>query len=112
MITRRPGDGAGPARRRESFERLEREIVAEKAAALGRAGERLDRAIADVHDIAAAMRHAEDLEALARLGGEYAAARGQAQRARLALLIQREALGLRHHAVVDQEFPEPPREPR
>ena len=27
----------------------------------------------------------------------------------LRLLIQREALGLRHHRVVDQQFPEPPR---
>lgn len=51
MITRRPGDGAGPAWRRERFERLEREIVGEKAAALGRAGERLERAIAEVHDM-------------------------------------------------------------
>jgi hypothetical protein len=112
MITRRPGDGAGPPQRRENFERLEREIVGEKAAALGRAGERLEHAIAEAHDIAAAVRRADDPEARARLGREYAAARGRAQRARLALLIQREALGLRHHAVVDQEFPEPPREPR
>jgi hypothetical protein len=25
------------------------------------------------------------------------------------LLVQREAIGLRHHRVVDQQFPEPPR---
>ena len=104
--------GTGTSRRRENFERLEREIVGEKAAALGRAGERLERAIAEVHAIGAAVRSAADPEARDRLGRDYAAARGRAQRARLALLIQREALGLRHHAVVDQQFPEPPRHPR
>ena len=31
--------------------------------------------------------------------------------ARLTLLIQREAVGLRHHRVVDQQFPRPPRRP-
>jgi hypothetical protein len=82
MITRRPGDGAGPAWRRERFERLEREIVGEKAAALGRAGERLERAIAEVHDIAASVRRVDDPDARARLGREYAAARERAQRAR------------------------------
>jgi len=33
----------------------------------------------------------------------------RAHHARLALLIQREAVGLRHHRIVDQQFPEPPR---
>ena len=105
-------DGTGASRRRENFERLEREIVGEKAAALGRAGERLERAIAEVHEIGAAVRGAGDAEARERLGRDYLDARRRAQRARLALLIQREALGLRHHAVVDQQFPEPPRHPR
>jgi hypothetical protein len=27
-------------------------------------------------------------------------------------VIQREALGLRHHRIVDQQFPEPPRRTR
>ncbi len=47
----------------------------------------------------------------ARLLGDYEAARVRAARARLALVIQREAVGLRHHRVVDQQFPEPPRRP-
>jgi hypothetical protein len=38
----------------------------------------------------------------------YEQARARALDARLTLLIQREALGLRRHAVVDQQFPEPP----
>jgi hypothetical protein len=32
----------------------------------------------------------------------------RAVHARLALVIQREALGLRHHGIVEQKFPEPP----
>jgi hypothetical protein len=100
------------ARSREGLERLEKEIVGEKAAALGRAGERLEHAITEAHEIGAAVRRAADPETRARLLREYAAARARAQRARMALVIQREALGLRHHAVVDQQFPEPSRQPR
>lgn len=100
------------ARSREGLERLEKEIVAEKAAALGRAGERLERALAEAHDLGAAARRAADPETRARALREYATARARAQRARMALVIQREALGLRHHAVVDQQFPEPPPQPR
>ena len=44
--------------RREGFERLEKEILGEKAAALGRAGERLEDALA----ITAELGHALDRE--------------------------------------------------
>jgi hypothetical protein len=97
---------------RRGLERLDREIAAEKAAALGRAGERLELALGEVAVLAEAVRRAQDATSRARLLRDYTAARGRAQRARTALLIQREALGLRHHAVVDQHFPEPPRLPR
>jgi hypothetical protein len=91
----------------ESLERLQREIAAEKAAALGRAGERLEEALREERELAAAViraRGTADAELVAR---EHAAARQRARQARHALIIQREALGLRHHAVVDQQFPEP-----
>lgn len=52
---------------REGLKRITAEIAHEKAAALGRAGERL------------------------------------------ALIVQREAVGLRQHRLVDRLFPEPPR---
>jgi hypothetical protein len=52
---------------------------------------------------------ANDPGQAASLAREYEAAWGRAARARLALLIQREAVGFRHHSVVDQQFPEPPR---
>ena len=45
----------------------------------------------------------------ARLLGEYEDARARALHARLALLIQREAIGLRRHRAVEATYPEPPR---
>jgi len=73
----------------EAHARIVEEIVREKAATLGRAGERLEAALAEVAEIARAWRAAET--------------------ARQTLLIQREAVGLRHHRDVDQQFPRPPR---
>ena len=95
-------------RARDGHGRIEKEIVAEKAAALGRAGERLEAALHEAREVAARLISGgpdADRGALARA---YEQARKRAQAARTALLIQREALGLRHHRVVDQIFPEPP----
>ena len=94
-------------RRGEALERLQREIVGEKAAALGRAGERLEQALMEERELAAALLRARGTADAERIAREHGAARERARRARQALIIQREALGLRHHAVVDQEFPEP-----
>ena len=94
---------------REGFERVEREIVHEKAATLGRAGERLEAALAVARergDTLDAERDPARREALLR---EYEAARREAAAARHMLLIQREAIGLRYHRDVDRQFPEPPR---
>ena len=95
-------------RRHETHRRINAEIAHEKALALGRAGERLEAALAHVVTIGRRLDAATDPEAEARLLGEYEAARARALHARLALLIQREAMGLRHHRIVDQQFPEPP----
>jgi hypothetical protein len=95
--------------RRERLERVEQEILGEKAAALGRAGERLEQALAEVTNLAAALDAAIEPEARRRLAGEHEEARLRAARARLGLLIQREAVGFRHHRIVDQQYPEPPR---
>jgi hypothetical protein len=94
---------------REGIERLEREIVQEKAAALGRAGERLEAALITARSLAATLDDERDPARRAALLEEYEAARRQAAAARLMLLIQREAIGLRHHRDVDRQFPEPPR---
>ena len=96
-------------RRGEGLRRLEKEIAGEKAVALGRAGERLERALHEARDAADRLRTATGSEDRERFAQDYAAARARALEARLALLIQREALGLRRHATVDQQFPEPPR---
>ena len=98
--------------RGEAHRRVEEEIRREKAAALGRAGERLDDAIREAMAALERLDRAHDPTARDRLVAEYEAARARVLGARLALLIQREAIGLRHHAVVDQLFPEPPRRAR
>jgi hypothetical protein len=95
--------------RREGLERLEREIVQEKAAALGRAGERLESALASARALGEALDLEREPVRRAALLREYETARRQAATARLMLLIQREAIGLRHHRDVDRQFPEPPR---
>ena len=88
-------------------EKIRREILAEKAATLGRAGERLEAALAAAADIHRAVAEASG-EARARLAADYEAARKKALNARRMLVIQREAIGLRNHRVVDQRYPEPP----
>jgi hypothetical protein len=94
-------------RRGEGMRRVEDEIRAEKAAALGRAGERLEAALADLSEIARAVAEARDDGRRDEIRAAYRAARERARTARLYLLIQREAVGLRSHRVVEQQFPEP-----
>lgn len=93
--------------RGEGLRRTEQEIAAEKAAALGRAGERLEQALGEARQAASRLLEAPDGER-ERLAQAYTLARKRALEVRTALLIQREALGLRRHTVVDQQFPEPP----
>jgi hypothetical protein len=95
----------------ETHERIKEEIVREKAAALGRAGERLEAALVEVSALARTWCAAVEADERERLGDEYARAWRAAEAARLALLIQREAVGLRDQRVVDQQYPRPPRRP-
>ena len=97
-MPRKPGAG---------LQRTEREIAAEKAATLGRAGERLEAALRDVAVARARFVAVSRPEERERLAHEYERARQAALVARRTLLIQREALGLRNHRVVDQLYPEP-----
>ena len=100
------------SRLQDSHRRINAEIAQEKAAALGRAGERLEAALEHVTLLGRRLDAASDPAEHARLLGEYESARVRAIHARLTLVIQREALGLRHHRIVDQQFPEPPRRAR
>lgn len=96
---RRPGEGV---------RRVEQEIAREKGATLARAGERLQDALERLAPIAAALAATTDPASRARLGVEYEAARAHVLQARLTLVIQREAVGLRRHRILDEQFPEPP----
>lgn len=94
----------------ESHARIVREIVREKAVTLGRAGERLDAALAAVAALARAWQAADgDGAARRQLEAEYDRAWRAADTARQTLLIQREAVGLRQHRDVDRQFPVAPR---
>jgi len=93
----------------ETHARIVRELVHEKAVTLGRAGERLEAALAAVAALAQAWRATADTDTRARLAEEYDAAWRAADSARHTLLIQREAVGLRQHRDVEQQFPRPPR---
>jgi hypothetical protein len=95
-------------RRGDGLRHIEGEIAAEKASALGRAGERLEAALSTLAAIARAFDEAADERRRAHLRASYRAAREQARTARLHLLIHREAVGLRSHRAVDQQFPDPP----
>ena len=96
------------SRREESLRRTEKEIIAEKAATLGRAGERLEAALALVAERRRALEQATGGAARGEALARYRQARAHALDARCTLIIQREAIGLRSHRVVDQQFPEPP----
>jgi len=80
-----------------------------KAATLGRAGERLDTALALAARLLVAVERAGDGPAREIALADYREARARALDARHTLIIQREAIGLRNHRILDQQFPEPPR---
>ena len=103
--------------RGESLQRTEQEIRQAKAEALGRAGERLDAVLAR---LAAWDRDLERFSAEAGLDpgrqGQVArqtaardGLREEAVRLRHALVIQREAIGIRRHGPVEERYPIPPR---
>jgi hypothetical protein len=96
-------------RRAETHRRIDEEIRREKAAALGRAGERLEEALQETEDLGRRLDGAVDPSVRRELIDAYEAARQRAQAARYALVIQREAIGLRNHRDVERLFPEPPR---
>ncbi len=114
----RDGWGRGRKKRvprdaREAFhDVIEQELNSERAAVLGRAGRKMEAALADC---------ARAGEVLAAAGPEHRAAAVDAYRAafrryqdaRMGLCIYREALGLNDHRRVDEIFkPPPPPPPR
>jgi hypothetical protein len=105
---------------RRGFEAVESEIRKEKAEALGRAGERLERGLQELEAfrqellglVAATRQCVHDGEErfpaeIDQKLAEYAGLREQAKALRHSLIIQREALGLSRHEDVDRQYPLP-----
>ena len=98
------------SQREEALQRTEKQILAENAATRGRAGERLDAALALAARLLVAVERAGDGPAREIALADYREARARALDARHTRIIsQREAIGLRNHRILDQQFPEPPR---
>jgi len=86
---------------------VEHDLRGEQAASLGRAGRRIEAAIAEMEARAAAWRAEVDRrEDHARA---WAEARAAARLARWELVVQREAMGLTDHTALDRAYPIPPR---
>src|SRR5262249_27753278 len=96
-------------RAHETHRRINEEIAQEKAVALGRAGERLEEALAHVAAVGRRLDAAPDGDAEARLLGEDEAARVRAHHPRPALPIPRETARPRQPPVRGPPVPEPPR---
>jgi hypothetical protein len=99
--------------RLESLGKTEAEIAAEKANSLGRTARKLEGLLAELQELAAAFAAATaapDVTDAARdeLRRRHAEVRKQAETQRWYLLVQREALGLRQHALIDRYYPLPP----
>jgi hypothetical protein len=110
----RPGDAALRERlpSRGNLESLEREIVAEIAYSLGRAGNKLESALQQAQRtrqmIESGPHEPDERRGLvARFNEE----RALAERRLRDLMIQREALGFRRHSELLQLYPIPPRLP-
>lgn len=103
------------------IEGIEAEIRQEKAEALGRTGERLERMLDELAGLrnelldssvavssSLAAADGEQLAVLHEKTERYTRLREQAQQIRHCLVIQREAVGLRRHEDVDRQYPVPP----
>ena len=93
----------------ESQQALEREIAQEIAAALGRAGAKVELALARLAEAGRALDAAADELERRRCLERFEACRRAALAARHELLIHREAVGIRRHGELERQFPIPRR---
>jgi hypothetical protein len=94
---------------------VEEEIRGEKASSLGRMGDRLETALAELAQLAAALDDGGDEaddEARTALVDAYNACRERAHQALYWLCVQREAMGLTRHDDIFAIYPIPPRRRR
>jgi hypothetical protein len=107
---------------KRTFEQVESEIRKEKAEALGRVGERLERTLLEIEafrreilSLAETVPHGTVGDGDRTTGeidkrlGEHARLCEEAGQLRFSLIIQREALGLWRHEDVDRQYPMPVR---
>lgn len=87
---------------------VEQEIAAEKASNLGRVGEKLEAALAELATLARAVTEAAPAERAARVAA-YNACRRRAEDAYYWLTVQREAMGVISHELLAALYPIPPK---
>ena len=87
---------------------LEAEMRLERTSALARLGDRLQKAIDETRALAERLRGEPPGELRERLLQQHREARQRVERDRFYLIVQREALGMTEHAVVDEIYPLPP----
>jgi hypothetical protein len=90
---------------------VEHEIRGEKASSLGRMGERLERTLAELAELAAALDASEGVDADERMArvDAYNGCRERARQALYWLCVQREAMGVIDHGEIFAVYPIPPR---
>jgi hypothetical protein len=96
-----------PRTREEALGKVEAELRAEMAASLGRVGKQLDALLERLGGIEAQLATASG-PARQGLVGQHQQLRKEAEHCAWKLVVQREAMGLFHHAVVAEKYPIPP----
>ena len=92
-----------------SRESLEKEIIREMAASLGRAEDKINAALLRLDLAGRALAAALDPTARRRCAVAFNVEREHALTARWELMIQREAIGLHRNELLDRLYPIPPR---
>lgn len=92
-----------------SFAAVEAEINEERAAALGRAGRRVQAEFDRCRQLSARIDDAGEPGERSRLLDEYRAAHAAFEHRRWQLHVHREAIGLNDHRWVDRVYPMPAR---
>lgn len=90
------------------FNLLEAEMRLERASALARVGEKIQKALDEAGLLAARLQKEPPGADREMLLTRYREARSRAEENRYYLIVQREALGLLDHQIVDEIYPMPP----
>jgi hypothetical protein len=93
----------------QSRDSLEKEIIREMAAALGRAEDKLNAALLRLELAERALRDASGSDDRRRRIDEFNLHRAAALHARWELVIQRESVGIRRNEILETLYPIPPR---